>query len=118
MAANQDRPRSGTASSGDSASGTSAGSKGKGGKIVDGMQDRFREASEDVKQGAEKASAEIRRGYERASDAAREGYVRMEKDLESLNSGLQAYVKENPAKAVLMAAGAGFLIGLLMRSED
>jgi ElaB/YqjD/DUF883 family membrane-anchored ribosome-binding protein len=92
--------------------------KDRTGKIVDGMQDRFREAGEDVRHGAEKASAEIKRGYERASQAAREGYDRVEKDLQSLTRDLNAYVRDNPGKSVILAAGVGFLLGFLMRSED
>lgn len=93
-------------------------SKGRTGKVVDGMQDRFREASEDVRQGAERASDEIRRGYDRASQAAREGYGRVEKDLQSLSRDVNAYVRDNPGKSVVLAAGVGFLLGLLMRAEE
>lgn len=98
--------------------GTSAGAKGRAGKLVDGVQDRFREASEDVRHGAERASEEIRRGYERASQAAREGYVRVEKDLQGLSRDVNAYVRDNPGKSVVLAAAAGFLLGFLMRSEE
>lgn len=93
-------------------------SKGRTGKVVDGMQDRFREASEDVRHGAERASEEIRRGYDRASQAAREGYDRVEKDFQSLSRDVNAYVRDNPGKSVMLAAGVGFLLGLLMRSEE
>lgn len=94
------------------------GTKDRANRVVSDMQDRFREASEDVRQGAERASGEIRRGYERASDAAREGYERVERDLHGLNRDVNAYVRENPGKSVVLAAGVGFLIGLLLRSED
>jgi ElaB/YqjD/DUF883 family membrane-anchored ribosome-binding protein len=104
------------APSGGGASGTSTG--GRAGKLVDGVQDRFREASEDVRHGAERASDEIRRGYERASQAAREGYVRVEKDLQGLSRDVNTYVRDNPGKSVVLAAAAGFLLGFLMRSEE
>lgn len=110
MAANQ------TGQTGETGGGTT--SKGRAGKVVDGMQDRFREASEDVRHGAERASEEIRRGYDRASQAAREGYGRVEKDLQSLSRDVNAYVRDNPGKSVVLAAGVGFLLGLLMRSEE
>ena len=120
MAANQSTQtgRSGGDGSTTGTSGTSGASKGRTGKVVDGMQDRFREASEDVRQGAERASDEIRRGYERASQAAREGYSRVEKDIQGMTRDLSAYIRENPGKSVMLAAGAGFLLGLLMSSEE
>lgn len=116
MAANQSNPTGQGASKGGNGSTTDA--KGRTGKIVDGVQDRFREASEDVRHGAERASEEIRRGYERASQAAREGYGRVEKDLQSLSRDVNAYVRDNPGKSVVLAAAAGFLLGFLMRSEE
>lgn len=116
MAANQSK-QAGKGGNG-SPTGTSTGAKARAGKVVDGMQDRFREASEDVRHGAERASDEIRRGYERASQAAREGYVRVEKDLQGLTRDVNAYVRDNPGKSVVLAAAAGFLLGFLMRSEE
>ncbi len=104
-----------------STTGGAGGEKAAGSRsdnVVSGMQDRFREASEDVRHGAERASEEIRRGYERASHAAREGYGRVEKDLRSLSRDVDAYVRDNPGKSVMLAAGVGFLLGLLMRSEE
>lgn len=108
----------GGASGATSSGGGTTGGRGTTGKIVDGMQDRFREASEDVRHGAEKAGAEIRRGYEKASEAARDGYGRLEKDFQGLSRDLNGYVRENPAKSVMIAAAAGFLLGLLMHGEE
>jgi len=90
------------------------------------VQGRVREMSDEVRRGAERASEEIRRGYERASQAAREGYddaarnvrkgyQRMQKDLQGLSGDVNEYVRDNPGKSVLIAAGVGFLIGLLFR---
>lgn len=30
----------------------------------------------------------------------------------------KAYIQENPGKALLISVGAGFLLGLLLRSDD
>jgi ElaB/YqjD/DUF883 family membrane-anchored ribosome-binding protein len=100
--------------------------KARVGKITEDVQSRLRDASEDVRRGAERASAEIKRGYERASHAAREGYeetarnmregyTRVRKDFDGLSHDVNEYVRDNPGKSVLMAAGVGFLIGLLFR---
>ncbi|HSL81634.1 MAG TPA: hypothetical protein VLF66_02595 [Thermoanaerobaculia bacterium] len=94
--------------------------------ISDDVQGRVREMSDEVRRGAERASEEIRRGYERASQAAREGYddasknvrkgyKRMRKDLQGLSGDVNEYVRDNPGKSVLIAAGVGFLVGLLFR---
>lgn len=100
--------------------------KARVGKITEDVQGRLRDVSEDVRKGAERASAEIKRGYERASHAAREGYeetarnlrqgyTRVRKDFDGLTRDVNDYVRDNPGKAVLIAAGVGFLIGLLFR---
>lgn len=105
------------------------GAKERVGKVTDDVQERFREVTEEVRRGAERASAEIRRGYERASHAAREGYddaarnlrtgyTRVRKDFQGLSRDVNDYVRDNPGKSVLLAAGAGFLIGLLFRLGD
>lgn len=99
------------------------------GRLGEEMKDRVRGVSDEVRKGAERASAEIRRGYERASEVAREGYEdaartarqgyqRMRKDLGGLSEDVNAYVRDNPGKSVLIAAGAGFLLGLLFRFGD
>ena len=93
------------------------------------FQGRLRDVTDDVRRGAERASAEIRRGYERASQAAREGYddasrnlregyTRVRKDFDGLSRDVNEYVRDNPGKSVLMAAGVGFLVGLLFRSGE
>ncbi len=112
MAANQSKPN------GSGGGSQSTAGQSRTGRVVDGMQDRFREASEDVRHGAEKASDEIRRGYERASHAAREGYDRVERDLQGVSRSVNAYVKDNPGKSLILASAAGFLLGLLMSSEE
>lgn len=105
---------------------TTGTAKARVGKIADDVQGRLRDVSEDVRRGAERASAEIKRGYERASSAAREGYedtartmrqgyTRVRKDFDGLSRDVNEYVRDNPGKSVLMAAGVGFLIGLLFR---
>lgn len=95
-------------------------------QLADDVQERFQDVSEEVRKGAERATAEIRRGYERASQAAREGYedasrnvregyTRVRKDAGRVSRDVDEYVRDNPAKSVLIAAGVGFLVGLLCR---
>jgi ElaB/YqjD/DUF883 family membrane-anchored ribosome-binding protein len=61
--------------------------------------------------------------YSAASDAARNQYNRVREKVEDIDFGavtdqVRSYVKSNPGKALLISVGVGFLIGLLLRSND
>lgn len=95
-------------------------------RIAGEAKTKIDDVSADVKKGAERASEEIRKGYERATTVAREGYddasknlrkgyKRVRKDFDSLSSDMNDYVQDNPGKSILLAAGVGFLFGLLVR---
>jgi len=102
-------------------------------KLGDELQDRYKKVSDDVRRGAERASSEIRRGAERAretygevSERAREtygevaekagkNYKRVRSEAGNLSREVSLYVRDNPGKAVLIAAGVGFLLGLIAR---
>jgi ElaB/YqjD/DUF883 family membrane-anchored ribosome-binding protein len=93
-------------------------------KLGDDMQGRYREVSDDVRRGAERASAEIRRGAERAresyqdvADNARRGYDKVRSEAGDLTREVGFYVRDNPGKALLIAAGVGFLLGLVARGR-
>jgi ElaB/YqjD/DUF883 family membrane-anchored ribosome-binding protein len=93
-------------------------------KMGDDMQGRYRQVSDDVRRGAERASAEIRRGAERAresysdvADNARRGYDKVRSDAGDLTREVGFFVRDNPAKALLIAAGVGFLLGLVARGR-
>jgi len=93
-------------------------------RLGEDMQGRYRQVSEDVRRGAERASAEIRRGTERAresyeelAESARQGYDRVRSDAGNLSREVGFYVRDNPGKALLIAAGVGFLLGLIARGR-
>ena len=93
-------------------------------RLGEDVQGRYRQVSEDVRRGAERASAEIRRGTERAregyqevADNARRGYDRVRADAGNLSREVGFYVRDNPGKALLIAAGIGFLLGLVARGR-
>jgi ElaB/YqjD/DUF883 family membrane-anchored ribosome-binding protein len=93
-------------------------------RMGDDMQGRYRQVSDDVRRGAERASAEIRRGAERAresysdvADNARRGYDKVRSDAGDLTREVGFYVRDNPGKALLIAAGVGFLLGLVARGR-
>lgn len=81
-------------------------------------------AGSEIRRGTERASSEIRRGTERAketyrdvADSAREGYDKVRVDAGNVSREVGFYVRDNPGKALLMAAGVGFLLGLVARGR-
>lgn len=51
--------------------------------------------------------------YQQASVQLREGYGRVREDFDGAADDVNDYVRENPGRSVLIAAAAGFLLGLL-----
>ena len=47
----------------------------------------------------------------------RDGYSRVQDKLQSSAGDLSRHVRDNPGQAVLLAIGAGFLVGLLFRGR-
>ena len=93
-------------------------------RLGDEVQTRYKKVSEDVRRGAERASQEVRRGAERAretyeevSDKAQQTYHRARSQASNLSREVSLYVRDNPGKALLMAAGVGFLLGLIARGR-
>ena len=91
-------------------------------RLGDDFQNRYKKVSEDVRRGAERASDEIRRGAERARETyggvtenAQRSYERVRSEAGNLSREVSLYVRDNPAKAVAIAAGLGFLLGLIAR---
>ncbi|HKH48216.1 MAG TPA: hypothetical protein VKM72_26455 [Thermoanaerobaculia bacterium] len=97
-------------------------------RLTSDVQNRYERVSEDVRRGAERASQEIRRGTEKArerygevAESARERYTQAREKSGELTRDLAYYVRDNPGRSVAIAAGVGFLVGLLVRrgrSED
>lgn len=91
-------------------------------KLGDDFQGRYRKVSDDVRRGAERASDEIRKGADRAKETvedvsrnARRSYDRVRSEAGNLSRDVSLYVRDNPGKSVLIAAGVGFLLGLVAR---
>lgn len=84
---------------------------------IRGIKDGAGKASRNVKDTAEKVSAGAREKYEGAREGARERYDKVTKDLEHLGQDVNEYVRQNPGKAVAIALGAGFVLGILMRGR-
>ena len=96
-------------------------------------RDKFRQVTEEVRRSAERVSGEVRRGaekvgtevrrsaqvarerYDETAENLREGYDRVRTQVGDVSTQVNRYVRENPGKSVLIAASAGFLLGLLVR---
>ena len=94
-------------------------------RLSDDVQDKTRKVTDDVRRGAERASKEFRRGAERAKDAyddvahkARQTYRKVQTKASDVSHEVQRFVRDNPGKAIAIAAGVGFLIGLLVRRRS
>lgn len=70
-------------------------------------------AGQHVRDGAESASRGAHRGVESTANAIDRGYTRVRSDLTRAARATTEYVTENPGKAMLFAASAGFLLGTL-----
>jgi len=81
-------------------------------RLSDDVQQRYKQVSKDVRRGAERATKEIRKSAEAARDTYRDtankvqkSYKRTRSEVNRMSRDVGEYVRENPGKAVLMAAG-------------
>lgn len=119
------RPETDTDANGGGATSSTTSTRDRFGRLSSDVQDRYRRVSEDVRRGAERASSELRRGteqarekYQVASESLKEGYERARTEADDITRQVSTYVRENPGRSILMAAGVGFLLGLLFRGRD
>jgi ElaB/YqjD/DUF883 family membrane-anchored ribosome-binding protein len=95
---------------------------------LDEAREKFESAASDFERRARHTRRELRRRAEEVGDAARErydaavdglqrGYRKVRKDASALADDVGTYVKENPGTAIAIAAGAGFLLGMLVRGR-
>ncbi len=73
-----------------------------------GAKRRFSEAGDSVKSAASGARKKFDDVKSKVGSA----------DYSGMSSDARAYVRENPGKAILIAAAAGFLVGLLLRGSE
>jgi ElaB/YqjD/DUF883 family membrane-anchored ribosome-binding protein len=86
----------------DRPAGSSAGSSDEG---TDGRFGRAREA------------------YSQASDKVRDGYNAVREKVDDVDFGavtdqVRTFVRSNPGKALLISVGIGFVVGLILRSDE
>lgn len=83
-------------------------------KIERRAKDMGEKITTDLRREASRASAVAKEKYADAVDQVRSGYSRVSRDLGNVSDDVADYVRDSPAKAVLIAAGVGFVLGLLL----
>lgn len=68
-----------------------------------------------ARESAEKVGAATRERYESTVENVRQSYDKVQTNVEHITDDVNEYVRENPGRSVLIAAGVGFLIGMLLR---
>ena len=101
-----------TTATGTGSEGTADETGSRFGRAREAMGEGYERAREAAGEGYEKASRKVREGY----DAARERVS--EVDFGGMSDQVRTYVRSNPAKALLISVGIGFLIGLVLRRDD
>jgi ElaB/YqjD/DUF883 family membrane-anchored ribosome-binding protein len=81
------------------------------------VAEKARRGSAQVKEKAGQVSAVAREKAGVAADNIKQGYDRVHKDLGKLTDDVNEYVRHNPGRSVLIAAGLGFALGMLMRGR-
>ncbi|MFQ5527980.1 MAG: YqjD family protein [Thermoanaerobaculia bacterium] len=84
---------------------------------IRGIKNGASKATQTVKEQAGRVSAGAREKYEGARETTRQGYDRVTKDLQHLGEDVNEYVRQNPGKAIAIAIGAGFVLGILLRGR-
>jgi ElaB/YqjD/DUF883 family membrane-anchored ribosome-binding protein len=79
------------------------------------VTERAHAAGDFVRDGAKTASRGAHQRLEGAAKAIDRGYVRARSDLSRATTTATDYFTENPGKALLLAASAGFALGLFVR---
>jgi ElaB/YqjD/DUF883 family membrane-anchored ribosome-binding protein len=80
---------------------------------------RVREAASDVGQQVREAGSQVREAareqYDRLRDQASDYYDRGREMAQEWEQDLEGYIQEQPIKSILIAAGVGLLLGVLLK---
>ncbi len=87
--------------------------------VASDVGERFQHASataqKEFRERSAHAREEARERYKVASAQMQDGYARVRKDVDYMVDDVNDFVRHKPGTAILIAAGAGFLLGLLFR---
>ena len=74
-----------------------------------------KEKLEETVEKAKEAAGRAREQVDERAEQLREGYGRVEENLRHAADDFTAFVEDSPARAVLLAVAAGFVLGLISR---
>lgn len=85
--------------------------------VRDDIKVQAGKAKEVARERYEGARENLKQGYGTARESLKQGYDKARKDFDQLTDDVGVYVRDNPGRSVLIAAGIGFLIGFLVRTD-
>ena len=91
--------------------------KEKVGAAREAAKEKFQGITDGAKVHYERAGEVAKERYQQMSDSVRHGYKKARKDVDDLTENVNEYVRDNPGKSVIIAAGVGFLVGILIRGR-
>ena len=77
---------------------------------LSGAKEKFTEVRDGLAEGTRERVGQAREGI-------KHGYDRARKDLDQLSADVNVYVRDNPGRSILIAAGVGFALGFLLRGD-
>jgi ElaB/YqjD/DUF883 family membrane-anchored ribosome-binding protein len=87
-------------------------------EVARGAGERYQKVAEEMRREAERAAQAAREKVETAMGGLREGYASVQKNMTTWGEDLSDFVRDNPGRSLLIAAGVGFVVGLLFRRGD
>ena len=87
-------------------------------EVARGAGERYQKVAEEMRREAERATQAAREKVDTAVRGIRQGYGKVSKTVGSVTEDVADYVRDNPGRSLLIAAGVGFLIGLLFRRSS
>lgn len=95
------------------------------GRTREAVSEKFQSARAKLAEGADQARHAARQRYgearerlDRGVEQIRDRYEHVSSEVEDWVDEATDYIRRNPAQSVLIAAGAGFLLGFLLRRRD
>src|SRR5581483_7821816 len=80
--------------------------------------ERYQKVAEEMRREAERAAKTAREKVDTAMTGLRQGYSKVQKNMSGWGEDLSDFVRDNPGRSLLIAAGVGFVVGLLFRRGD
>ncbi len=84
---------------------------------VAAAREKAQDVGAEVRGRAVRVGEAAREGFGTAKVKIGEGYEKARKDVDQLATDVSRYVRDNPGRSVLVAAGLGFFVGLMVRGS-